>query len=461
MELSEIKELATNFEKLRTKVMSAKKNSSAIVDYLKQYEPEKHNIMDTAVRPDKLITTDDKGTTKSVSVARLSIPMQKKIVGLAAAFLCGNPIQLSGSPANEAEKKMLAVVLKTWSKNKLYFDSKTLAKIMMSETEAAEIWYVQPAPERYWANTPNEGRKLRIRMKIIANSLGDSLYPVFDNSGDMVAFGRGYKLSVDGKDEEHFDVYTEDTVYLGVKKESSWEMATEANQLGKIPVIYYCQPKPEWSDVQTLIDRFEKTLSNHSDTNDYYSSPMVKVKGTVKGFASKGETGKVLELEEGADAEYMSWDQSPKSLELEFKNLRSLIYDLTDTPDISIEQMKSLGTYSGVALKLLFLAAHLKAADKEEIFGKCMQRRINLIIEAMTKVNVELERGSGIEITPQFEYFLPKDEEGMVNMLVNAVGGGKPIMTTETAVRKNPLVDDPEQEIELLKEQATIEEVTV
>lgn len=462
MELSEIKDLLPSFDKLRQKVMAENNRAEAIKTFLEQWDPALHESSSTTKRPDKLINVDDgfgKTVAKSVAVTRLGLPIQKQIVGLAAAFLVGNPVKLAATPANELEKDLLAVVKKTWAKNKLDFLSKRIAKIMMSETEVAELWYTEEADPLYWANTPNAGSKFRLRMKIIANSLGDSLYPVFDNAGDMVAFGRGYYIKIDGKNVEHFDLYTEKEIHKGVLEGSSWVVATETNIIGKIPVIYYSQPAPEWKDVQSLIDRFEKTLSNHSDTNDYFGSPMVKVKGTIKGFASKGESGKVIEVENGGDAEYMSWDQSPKSQELEFKNLRSLIYDQTSTPDISFEQMKSLGTYSGLALKMLFLSAHMKAADKEETFGVCVQRRINFIISAMSKINVKLEKATGLEITPVFEYFLPKDEAGVVDMLVAATGS-KAIMTTESAVRQNPLVQDPDQEIEKLKEETTPLDIT-
>lgn len=460
MELSEIQSLVPDFEKLHSKIVGTKITVASIATYLNQYNPEKHDIMDTGKRPDKIVTVNENNVevTKSVTVARLSVPLQKKIVALAASFLCGNPIKLSASPAEELQTKLLEVVKRTWTKNKLDYDSKAIAKLMMSETEAAELWYRDAPDSTYWTGTINAGRPHRVRMKILANSLGDTLYPIFNNMGDMVAFGREYKIQVEGKDQYHFDIYTDQTNYLATKNASSWEVNEEKNWFGKIPVIYYYQPNPEWKDVQSLIDRFEKTLSNHSDTNDYFASPMVKVKGTVKGFAAKGESGKVLELENGADAEYMSWDQSPKSQELEFKNLRSLIYDLTDTPDISIEQMKSLGTYSGVALKMLFLAPHLKAAEKEETFGKCIQRRINLIIAAMAKINVSLEKATGLEITPRFDYYLPKNEGEMIDMLVSATGS-KQIMTVETAVARNPLVDDASSEIEKLKEETVPEAI--
>lgn len=457
MEINELQLLISDFDKLKGRMATERKLTlKSIADYLKQYEVSGHESMDTAKRPDKVVTVD--AGTKTVQVTRLGIPIQKQIVHLAAAFLLGNPVRLQATPADDKEKEMLMVINRTWEKNKLDYESKKIAKILMSETEVAELWYRDDPDEAYWAGTANEKRPHRLRMKVLANSLGDNLYPVFNNMGDMIAFGREYTIKVDGKDESHFDIYTDKITYLSTKTSSAWVTTEETNWFGKIPVVYYSQKAPEWNDVQSLIDRFEKTLSNHSDTNDYFASPMVKVTGEVKGFATKGESGKVLELENGADASYMSWDQSPKSQELEFKNLRSLIFDMTSTPDISFENMKGLGAISGVSRKMMFLAAHLKAADKEEEFGQCIQRRINLIKAAMLVINNQLG-GASLVITPRFEFFLPKDEEGLINMLSTAVGG-KAVMTQETAVRNNPYVTDPESEIEKLKEETTIDVIT-
>mgnify|MGYP007057868075 FL=1 len=86
------------------------------------------------------------------------------------------------------------------------------------------------------------------------------------------------------------------------------------------------QPAVEWEDVQNLIDRLEKLLSNFADTNDYHASPKIFTTGTILGWAKKGESGAVIEGEEGATAQYLSWAQAPESVKLEIETL--LRYDL-------------------------------------------------------------------------------------------------------------------------------------
>jgi SPP1 family phage portal protein len=147
----------------------------------------------------------------------------------------------------------------------------------------------------------------------------------------------------------------------------------------------------------------------------------------------------------------MSWDKSPESLQLELNNLKSLILDLTSTPNISFENIKGLGQFSGIALKMLFLDAHMKAADHAENFGESIQRRINFLIAGMKIINASFAKVS-LDIQPKFTFFLPKNDLEMVEMLTAAVTGG--IMSKTSATGQNPLVDDADTELNLIKEEA-------
>lgn len=464
MEQEKLIELIEKPEELQKAIVAEKTNGFKITDLVKQIDPKQHAIADKAARPDKVVVTD--ATTRTVEVARLPIPMQKRIVRLAATFLCGRPIELVSNQVAEAEKNLLEVMQKTWKDNKLDYKSKKLAKLMMAETECAEIWYTEEAEEGFWKGTVNEGKsyvKFKLRMKILSPGLGDQLYPVFNAAGDMIAFGRGYTVAIEGKKVERLDLYTAEKFYYFTKSDTGWQEAKkpEENIVKKIPVIYYSQEAPEWYDVQDLIERFEKSISNHADTNDYHASPtIVSQNAKIVGFAQKGEQGKLIEVEgQNADVKYLSWDKSPDSTKLEQENLLNLIYSLTDTPNISFEQMKGLGTFSGIALKMLFLGAHMKASDHEENFGESVQRRLNYLKAAMVKVNEkDLSGSETMYVEPKFTYFLPKNEQEMIEMLTTAAGPDKPIMSRKTAVTLNPLVEDPENELELIKDEANSSE---
>ena len=462
----EIKELmALPFEQIQKELISQK----ASIDYennMKQYGIKDHNVMQASTRPNKVVTVDENGvsTTKSVPVARLPLAYQKKIVKLTVAFLLGNKIQFNSTPEDDDQRAVLSMLKTLWKDCKLDYKNKALARLLFSECQVAELWYfVEDAT--LWQKLLSKFNigtiQWSVRMRILAQSLGDTLYPYCDGTGDMVAFSRGYEITVSGEKVKRFDIYTKDLTYYYQERDGAWTLAEMAggrnpapNALGKIPVIYYSQELPDWSDVQNLIDRLETAISNFADTNDYFASPMIKVKGEVTGFASKGESGKIIQLAGDAEASYLAWEQAPDATKLEFETLKSLIHSLSQTPDIAFDQMKSLSNISGIALKLMFLDAHLKVREKEEVFGEGIQRRINLLKSAIgTIIAAKLEEASNIlEVEPIFTPYLPNNEVEIIDMLSTATGA-KATMTQKRAVELNPFVSDAEAEFLALKEE--------
>lgn len=458
-----------------------------ITEFIKQYDPHHHKVkIDHAYRPNKIIYTEDAAgkqtAQREIPVARLPLALQKKIVLISAAFL-GVPT-LTSNPEADIEKELVQVLNKIFDANKLDYKFRTLAKKVMSERQAAELWYPQDINESYWNGFPINAN-MKLTVKILSKSLGDSLYPLFDEFGDMVAFGRQYQvrtvIDLNGAPEvimmQHFDLYTADEIYFSKYYNDVWSFAGYVNALenessvegkkleytpgvsaipnkfGKIPIMYYQQPFVEWSDVQDLIDRLEKKISNHADANDYFDSPLVAVTGTIKSFAQKGEQGKLLELNAGADVKYVTWDGAPESMKMEIDNLNKFIFSLTHTPDISFENMQGLGVFSGVALKMFFLDAQLKACDKEEIFGEGVQRRINFLKAAVAILDPKFNTALPLEIKPVFKTLLPQNVAEEIQTLVAAVTGG--ILSTESAIRQNPLVTgDPEDELTAVKDEA-------
>ena len=224
--------------------------------------------------------------------------------------------------------------------------------------------------------------------------------------------------------------------------------------IGKIPVVYGCQPKVEWEDVQSLIERLEKLLSNFADTNDYHASPKIFVEGKIIGFARKGEAGGIIEGEEGAKAQYLSWQSAPESVKLEIETLLKMIYTITQTPDISFDTVKGIGSVSGIALKLLFMDAHLKVQDKCEIFNEYIQRRIN-VVKAFLAIANKQEQGwqeaaEHLVVEPIITPYIIEDEQSKINILT-AANGNKQIASRKATVQRLGWADDVDEEIKAIE----------
>lgn len=439
-------------------------------DVAKEYDVQNHSVMinNEDNRPDKKIfkpvinpvsgepekdpnTGNPKTTPATSKVNRVPASFQEIIVERRVSFLLGNQIRYDATfdDKNAKEKALVEFVSEIEDSAKTLYKNKELARRMMSEMSCAELWYLTELTEPgFWNYIARKiGIKkpsFQLRMKILSPFLGDSLYPLFDEYGDLIAFAREYKLSEGSKEIDHFDVFTADFTYKYANREEGWALDKLASNSGKIPnpaqkipIIYHKQAKPEWANVQKMIERLEKLLSNHGDMNDYFGEPILAIFGQLIQAINKGDSGKILQLSENAKASFLALDSPPESIKMEIENLEKFIFALSQTPNISFAEMKAMGKdISGYAIELLFLDAHLAAIAKEETFGIGIQRRINLIKAFIGNVlDVSLSEASkSVRIKPVFTPFMPKNLKELVDMLNQAVFNE--ILSKQTATEK-------------------------
>jgi len=246
----------------------------------------------------------------------------------------------------------------------------------------------------------------------------------------------------DNKDISHFDGYTADFIFKYVNR-GLWVLDADApgagvipNPVEKIPIIYYPEKYTEYQNAQSMINRQQTVVSNHGDMNDYFGSPIMEVVGAMLGFASKGEQGKIILLAENARANYLELKSPPESIRMEIDNLDKFIFAFSQTPNISFSELKSLGDLSGVALKLLFMDAHMAALNKVETYGLGIQRRVNFLKAAIGNLlNVSLKPAcDSLQIEPEFTPYLPVNSREEVETIAIAVGGG--FMSKASAAEK-------------------------
>ena len=428
-----------------------------------QYDVSKHKVFSQTSRPDKRVTKDT-GNTKedgspetievNVPVSRIGVPLQKTVVEQRIGFMLSIPVKYNFLTESEGGKKLVQRIQYILDKNRMDFKNKEMLRRQMSELECAELWYFAPATDY--------DTKLTLKCKILSPALGDKLLPLFDSYGDMVAFGRKYKLKEDGKEIEHFDIFTDKFEYRFVNKDE-WKLDDltdiEGKQIanpivhniGKIPIVYHSQDKPEWYDSQSMIERLEESMSNHADMNDYFGSPILAISGQVLGFSQKGEQGKIIELSDEARANYLQLTTPPESILREQANLRELSLALCNTADISFDKVKGIGNLSAVALNLLFISSAMAALMKEETFAVNLQRRISVIISAIVNIiDTKLKPNvKEVSYNPAITVYVPQDIESILRYLGEAYTNQ--IISLETAVDNNPLVQDKNKEIQKLE----------
>ncbi len=402
---------------------------------LKQYRIDGHEIMD---RPDKTLIKGD-----IVTSWNLPIGYQQKIVQSSVAFLYGKPIKLKQeSTGTDNAFKMLLDLRKEM---RMPAKDQKCAEITMSETECAKLFvpYRDSNADKSDLSKPNS-----VKCILLANSLGDILHVSFDSFGVLRAVAREYKVKVNNKNIEHFDVYMADIIYK-CEKNGSWIISPETNIIGKIPIVWFNQDETEWAIVQKLIDRREFLTSGRADNNDRSGDPILLLEGNVESLPEAKKAGKVIKLGVGGKASYLVPQMSIDMVKDEKEDLKELIHYLTDTPDLSMDKMTSLGLTSGKAIEMAFFAALLKAMRKHGYYEEMHDRELEILKSFMYKV---IDTSSAFEaevkklnVSIEFGNPLPDNSEDLINMLSTATGG-KPIMSQKTGVELNPLVKDADAE---------------
>lgn len=468
--LSIKKGVETDYAKLIDELKSQPQIKEEDIEASKELDPTNHKINDTTYRRDKFVKIDpehprraelaDESVTEEgkdihrEKVARIALALQQRIRNVAVSFALSNPIYLNAESEDDTQAEVLRAVKRVLYDIKEKSTNRRVGRSLFGSTEVAELWY--PVPRKH--KTYGFASEFKLRCAVFSPLYGDKLYPYFDDTDDLIAFSREFSKEKNGVTTVYFETYTAEAHYLWKQENSVYTLEAgypKKIAINKIPVVYGKQDRVEWADVQNLIDRLEKLLSNFADTNDYHASPKIVVKGELTGFAKKGEAGAVLQLEgDDAKAEYLSWQSAPESVKLEIDTLLKLIYSISQTPDISFESVKGIGAISGIALKLLFMDAHLKVHDHCEVLDEYMQRRMSIIKAYIGKFNVKLESAAeDLQIEPEIIPYMIDDEIADIEKWTKA-NGGKPIISQRQSMILADLSKDPEEDYDQLQEES-------
>lgn len=419
---------------------------------LSQFKIAEHDVFSTKKRPKKKILKDTgekvggqpSFQTTYVEVARIGMPLQELIVNRRVGFALSVPVYyeaIDNEDKTEQEEELIKLIDRIHNDNKMDYKNREILRAVLSQMECAELWYF----------VPNENAsidsKFTVKVKVLTPDNGDKLFPLFDETGNLISFARGYKVKEGVIDIEHYDIYTDKGEIKWAFRDKDWKLESTTNhQVGKMMIIYHSQKQPEWHKVQSQISRLETLASNHADMNDYYGSPILAIGGQVLGYIEKGSQGGVLQLEANASANYLALASEPQSIKMEKEDTRKDIFDLSQTPDITFEKMTGLGQLSGVALELLFLDAHMAVRVTEEMFGIGLQRRVNLLKAVIGKVLITRMSAVAdkLQLKPVITPYLPNIDAEVIENIASALGAG--IMSKETGREQNPLVTDSKAE---------------
>ncbi len=441
------------------------------------WNPERHEIMvDKEKYPDRKVlekeaekvfdeksgkTYEIEAQYKTEPVNRISIPLEQDIVNIQTAFTVGTEPSMDCTPTDDGEKKLLDAVKAVFKSNKIKYQNKKIVRSWLSEQEVAEYWYVSD-DDSFWAKfwkkvRTSFGGKVKptkkLKSVIWSPFRGDTLYPFFNDEGDLVAFSREYKKKLmDDSEVTCFMTITEKMVYRWDLSKLE-ERPSFPHGFSKLPVIYAYRPEAYCEKIKPFRIRLEKLLSNYADCIDYHFFPILELIGEVIGFAGKTKDRMVKLEGEGAGARYLTWNQVPDTVKFEAETLTNNAYDMSNTPRISFETLKGVGKASGTAFRFMFMGAHMAVSNHAEVIGEFLQRRVNFLVTALGAINPsEFDKASKtIDIETEIQPYMIDDLNDKVTTAVSAVSGG--IWSTREGIMFAGNADRIEEELAEIKEE--------
>lgn len=405
-------------------------------------------------------TTTIPKKTKDVEPNRIALPIEQDIVNIQTAFTVGTEPKMNCEP-EENEQGLFSALRKVLEKNKIKYQNKRIVRSWLSEQECAEYWYVVK-DDVFWAKLKRKigtlfgasAPEYRLNSVIWSPFRGDKLYPFFDDSNNLVAFSREYKKKdLDDVEITCFMTITADSVYQWEFIDGWKSVSSFKHGFKKLPVLYCYRPEAYCEKIKTLRVRLEKLLSNYADCIDYHFFPILMLFGDVQNFSGEFKS-RVVELTgQGANAQYLTWNQVPTTVQYEAETLINQIYALTNTPRISFDAIKGSGNVlSGVAFDYVFLSTHLNVENLAEVIGEFMQRRVNFLVSALGSINSSLEKAAEtIDINVEIEPYRLENLSEKIDTALKAKNGE--LWSQQRAITFVGNIDNVLDEVEQIKEE--------
>lgn len=416
---------------------------------VQQFDPTKHPVMNKQKYPD--IVTDE----GIEYVTRVTCDLQRLATKRMTELVTGIPPKRVYTPVNDRQKQIAAYIESIYDRNRINSVNNERLNMLFAGCEVFTLWYaIEERNTLYGFSSP-----LKLRCRNFSPMLGDELYPLFDEYGDMIAMSVGYTRKKGRKYVQYFDTYTADKHIKWSNENGGWaEVENENITLGKIPGVYAWRPTPIWEDTSKTVYEIEWALSRNGNYLRQNSKPIFIV------FADEAisygdekspnrEFRSVMQYPQNGRAEYVTWAQAVENLKFYVEQLRDLFFTQLQLPDWSYGKM-SQQALSGESRKQMFIDAQLKVKDESGRLIEFFDREMN-VVKAFAKIMLGEGYAADIDalkvetlITP----FAITDEKDTINNLM-AANGGEPIMSQRESIELFGHSDDVDKTLQEIAEQ--------
>lgn len=395
-----------------------------------EFDPTKHPVMNKAKYPD--IVNED-GVEY---VTRITCDMQRLATKRMTELVCGIPVRRVYKPENDRQKEIAGYMEKIYERNRIDSVNIERCNMLFAGCEVMTLWYAVEQSNNFYG-FPS---KLKFRCRNFSPMLGDDLYPLFDEYGDLIALSVGYTRKNGRKIVQYFDTYTAAKHIKWSTANGYWEeVEHEDITLGKIPAVYSFRPTPIWEDTSRIVFEIEWALSRNGNYLRKNSKPVFVVFADEQiNYGDEKDENRefrsIMQYPKGSTAQYITWAQAVENLKFYVTELRQSFFTQLQLPDWSYESMKA-SPMSGESRKQLFIDAQLKVRDESGRLLELFDRETN-VVKAFLKVALGSGYEADIDALPvenEITAYTITDEKDTITNLTTA-NGGKPIISHRESI---------------------------
>ena len=414
-----------------------------------EYDPTMHPVMDRGRYPD-LVNSD--GTPDYVT--RITYDLQRLAVKRMTELCNGIPVKRIYTPQNERQKVIATALESIFQRNRINSVNIERNNMLFAGCEVMTLWYAVEQPTQYGDVKSN----IKLRCANYSPILGDELYPLFDEQGDLIALSVSYRRKVGKRTIDFFDAYTADRHIKWSTNDGSYGVIEdEQHTVGKIPGIYMWRPMPIWENSSNIVYELEWAMSRNGNYLRKNSKPLFVVMADeqIAYGDEKTETREaraVLQYPKGSTAQYVTWAQAVENLKFYCDSLRQSFFTQLQLPDWNYEKMSQMAL-SGESRKQLFIDAQMKVKDESGRLEEFYSREVNVVKQFLIIIMGESYAADihalpvEIEITP----FSISDEKDTISNLYLA-NGGKPLMSHRESVEQLGWSQDVDETMRQIEE---------
>lgn len=253
---------------------------------------------------------------------------------------------------------------------------------------------------------------------------------------------------------ELYDRSTIKVYLLDVKSKKGGLVEERQHFFDDVPLVPFYnndEAQGDFEKVMSLIDAYDQAQSETANDFAYFTDAYLVIRnmsGTSAEDIQEAKRNRVLLLDNEGQVEWLTKTIQDTALENYKNRLMEDIHKFSMTPNLTDESFA--GNVSGVALEFKLWGLEQAAAQKERKFKRALQRRIELIFNALRyKGRVYDWRDVGIMFTRNIPMNLPD--------IVEMVKGMKGIISDITLLSQLPFIEDPKEELERMQNDYTVD----